>query len=119
MNLILDRFGLFSTYDPEYIFRLSNERNNISINQIPQDITNIENDSIDNTVSVNLNEEYTIDLTYTNNQRYIEFTVENESDIVIEILPDERHKTTGCFLTLHQGVESGTNYGGLAISDSA
>ena len=62
MHLILDRFGLFSTYDPEYIFRLSNERNNISVNEIPQDITNIENDSVDNTAFINLNEEYTIDL---------------------------------------------------------
>lgn len=119
MHLILDRFGLFSTYDPEYIFRLSNERNNTSISEIPSDVTNIENATIDNTAFVNLDEEYTIDLTYTNNQRYIEFIIENESDIIIEILPDERHKATGCSVTLHQSVELGTNYGGLALSDSA
>jgi len=115
MHLILDKYSLFSTYDPEHIYRLPYERHNTSTDKISDDITTIEADTIANVAIVNTNEEYAIDFTYDNNERYIEFTLDETCDLVIELLPDERHKHMSCQVDEHYSPINSTSYGGIGL----
>jgi hypothetical protein len=64
MHLILDKYSLFSTYDPAHVYRLPYDRHNTSTDKVPEDITTIPADSIDDIALINMNEEYTINFNY-------------------------------------------------------
>lgn len=115
MHLILDKYSLFSTYDPEHIFRLSQDRHNVSACKVPSDVTTIEA-VIDTTTTVSLDKEYNIEFTNDNNSTCIEFEIHETSDVVIEILPDERNKVMSCNVAEHYSPLESKSYGGVGLN---
>lgn len=121
MHLILDRYSLFSSYHPELINRLSTDRHNFNLKDNLFDGTILENDY--NISTINTDTEYNVQLSYNNNEKYVQFTLNEQKTISIEILPDEYHKLESCTIKEHYDSYKDIHYGGIApalnIYDSA
>lgn len=116
MHLILDRYSLFSSYYPELINRIPVTRHNFTLNDNIFDGTTLENDL--NISTININEEYKLNLSNENNEKYVQFTLNEQKTISIEILPDEYHKMEGCTIEEHYNSNNDIYYGGVAPSSN-